>query len=308
MSDMGKILVVDDDRTLIRIVKTRLEAEKYKVFIASNGEEALRILDKKRPDLVILDIMMPGIDGFETCQRLRSKPAHRHLPVIMLTAKHNPSEKVKGLDMGAVDYMTKPYESDELLARIRAGLRARREYERIMKMVSRDALTGLYNRRSFDLRFAEEFSRAERYNREFSLVMLDIDHFKTVNDTYGHPTGDIVLKQVADLIQKNIRKSDIPYRYGGEEFVILALETDVAGVEICAERIRTSCEKFHFGKEKKPISITISLGFSYYQQDSASSPEDMLRKADSMLYQAKARGGNCVTSATLQKNNSAAAQ
>jgi diguanylate cyclase (GGDEF)-like protein len=302
---MDKILVVDDDITLIRLLKTRLEAEKYEVFTASNGEEALRILDKKGPDLIILDIMMPGIDGFETCRRIRLQSAHRHLPVIMLTAKHGPSEKVKGLDMGADDYMTKPYESDELLARIRAGLRARREYKRMMRMAERDALTGLYNRRSFDRRLAEEFSRAERYNRELSLVMLDIDHFKTVNDTYGHPMGDIVLKQVADLIQMHIRKSDISYRYGGEEFVILAPETDVAGVEICAERTRASCEKFHFGKGKKPISITISEGFSCYQRDSASSPEDLLCKADSALYQAKARGGNCVAAATPQGDNNA---
>jgi diguanylate cyclase (GGDEF)-like protein len=297
---MEKILVVDDDKILTKLVRTRLEAENYRVFVASNGEEALHVLEKKKPDLVLLDIMMPGIDGFETCERIRSQPAYRHLPVIMLTAKDHPSEKVKGLDIGADDYITKPYESDELLARIRAGLRARKEYDRMTKMVELDALTCLYNRRSFDQRLEEEFSRAERYNRELSLIMLDIDHFKTVNDTYGHQVGDIVLKQVADLIQKNVRKSDIPYRYGGEEFVILAPETDVAGVKTCAERIRASCERYRFGKGKKPILITISEGFSCYQLDSASSPEDLLHKADSALYQAKAAGGNCIA-ATPQR-------
>lgn len=196
---MEKILIVDDDVDIVEVVKVRLAAEGYEVLTASNGKEALRMLEKESPDLIILDVMMPEMDGFETCKRIKSQKDKGYLPIIMLTVSDRPDERVKGLDLGASDYITKPYEADEFMARIRAGLRAKREYDRILQMAEKDSLTGLYNRRSLDMRLSEEFSRAQRYTREFSLIMLDIDHFKAVNDTYGHQMGDAVLKQAADL-------------------------------------------------------------------------------------------------------------
>ena len=292
---MEKILIVDDDADIIEVVKVRLISEGYNVLVASNGKEALHMLEEETPDLIILDVMMPDMDGFETCKRIKSRKDKGYLPIIMLTVSDTPDEKVKGLDLGASDYITKPYEADEFMARIRAGLRAKREYDRILQMAEKDSLTGLYNRRSLDVRLSEEFSRAQRYTREFSIIMLDIDHFKAVNDTYGHQMGDVVLKQVADLIEKSLRKSDVPYRYGGEEFVILATETGIAGAKMCAERIRMSCHENSFGEEKQPVSIAMSGGISCYPQSSVENAEELLRKADSAMYEAKAAGGNCIS-------------
>ncbi len=291
---MERILIVDDNVEIVRAIKIRLEAENYDVLIASNGKEALDILEEESLDLVILDALMPDMDGFEVCRRLKSHRERAHLPVIMLTVLAKDSEKVKGLDIGANDYMTKPYESDELLARVRAGLRAKREYDRLLEMVQRDSLTGLYNRRSLDQRLREEFARAERYDREFSVIMMDIDGFKAVNDTYGHQTGDLVLAQVSALITKSLREGDIPHRYGGEEFLIIATETGIPGGKKCAERIRLSCEKEPFGKKEQAISVRISGGISCYPRETVSTPEDLLREADSALYKAKAAGGNCI--------------
>ncbi len=291
---MERILIVDDNVEITKAIKIRLEAENYDVFIASNGKEALDILEKESMDLVILDVLMPDMDGFEVCRRLKSRGERAHLPVIMLTVLAKDSEKVKGLDMGAHDYITKPYESDELLARVRAGLRAKREYDRVLRMAERDPLTGLYNRRSLDQRLREEFARAERYDREFSVIMMDIDNFKAVNDTHGHQTGDLVLAQVSELIAKGVRKGDIPHRYGGEEFLIIATETGIAGAKKCAERIRLLCEKESFGKEEQAISIRISAGIACYPLETVSTPEELLREADSVLYKAKAAGGNCI--------------
>ena len=292
---METILVVDDDQDLTEAIRIRLEAENYEVLIATNGKEALHMLEKGKFDLILLDVALPKMDGFEVCKQIQSRVGQGYLPIIMLTVRAQQDEKVKGLDMGAHDYVTKPYEIDELLARIRAGLRAKREYDRILQMAERDALTGLYNRHSLDQRLREEFARAKRYSRQFSLIMLDMDHFKKVNDTYGHQIGDIVLKQVADLITECARKSDIPHRYGGEEFVIMAPETGIEGIKNCADRIRVSCQERSFGKEEQPISITISGGISSYPRSPVSSAEELLREADSALYKAKAAGGNCIS-------------
>ncbi len=292
---MERILIVDDNVEITKAIKIRLEAENYDVLIACNGKEALDILAEESLDLVILDVLMPDMDGFEVCRRLKSGGERVHPPIIMLTVLAKDTEKVKGLDVGAHDYITKPYESDELLARVRAGLRAKREYDRVLKMAERDPLTGLYNRRSLNQRLREEFARAERYDREFSIIMMDIDNFKMVNDTYGHQTGDLVLAQVSDLIAKSLRKGDIPHRYGGEEFLIIATETGIAGAKKCAERIRLSCEKGSFGKEKQAISMKISAGIACYPRETVSTPEELLREADSALYKAKAAGGNCIS-------------
>lgn len=292
---MNKILIADDNLDLSEAIRVRLEAENYKVFIACDGKQAIDIAEKEKPDLIILDVLMPAVDGFEVCKRIKSDREKGYLPIIMLTVRDQHEEKVKGLDLGAHDYITKPYETDELLARIRSGLRAKKEFDTLLKMVERDDLTGLYNRRSLDRRLKQEFARAQRYTRELSLIMLDIDRFKAVNDTYGHQMGDTVLKQIVGLIESAARRADIPHRYGGEEFVVVAPETGVSGAKKCAERIRLSCQAKSFGKKGEPISLTISGGVSSYPWSTASTPEELLREADAALYKAKAAGGNAIS-------------
>lgn len=277
-----KILIVDDDENIRRAVRIALEAAgDYAVDEAGDGESALEHLDKALPDLVLLDLMLPRLSGKEVCRRLRALRGAEHIYVIMLTAMGDVSDRVEGLDTGADDYVVKPFHVSELLARVRRGLRTAAE----RRLAEIDFLTGLPNRRALEAALVREAEAASRYGRMLALLMVDVDHFKRVNDTYGHDAGDAVLKELAVVLREQSRQSDTPARWGGEEFALLLSDTDMANASHVAERLRQAVAERAF-----PIagSQTVSIGVAGFGGEVAT----MIVRADEALYRAKRAGRN----------------
>ncbi len=276
-----KILIVDDQQSVRVLLRRYLEKIDCEVVEAKSGEEALKKVEaeNERLSLILLDVMMPGIDGFEVCKKIRENPTLSSVYIIMLTAKTESKSKVNGLDSGADDYITKPFNREELQARIRTGLRTAEEKRGAIK----DALTQLYNRHFLNTWISQEVERAKRYKHPLSMVMLDLDHFKKVNDTFGHDAGDVVLVELAGILRDHCRKTDLPVRWGGEEFVLLLPETDMKGAKKLAEKIRIAVKGHEFTKAG---SLTASLGVAAF----SGSKEDLLKRVDQALYQAKGSG------------------
>lgn len=280
---MYSILVVDDDPMIRKTVKRHLKKANYKVIEAGNGKEALAMIEENTPNLVLLDVMMPEMNGFEVCRTLRQDFRNKSIYIIILSAKGKTEEKVQGLEFGADDYVTKPFDPKELMARINTGLRSMED----KKQASVDTLTGLYNRYFFNNFFSQEMERASRYNLPFSLILIDLDFFKKVNDTYGHDVGDQVLQQASEIFNLAIRGIDIAARWGGEEFILLLPQTDSEGAVLIAERIRITMENHDFPGVGKQ---TASFGVATYK-----SPEiDIFKQVDKALYEAKETGRNKV--------------
>jgi two-component system cell cycle response regulator len=269
------VLLVDDSPSQRAVIAHRLEKAGYLVATATDGLECLQVLAELRPDIVLLDVVMPGIDGWETLDRLRLVSG---VPVIMLTARAEDIDRVRGLRAGADDYLGKPFQQEELEARIDAVLR-RSELGR------RDALTGLPNRRTFDEHLDSMFAPERATGQPFALVLFDIDHFKQVNDTRGHPAGDQVLRDVATIAQRRMRGGEQIFRIGGEEFAIVIGGDRNAGV-IVAERVRVAVEA-------EPDLPSLSAGVAAFPQD-AHTRERLFQQADLALYAAKQGGRNTV--------------
>ncbi|MBN1558685.1 PleD family two-component system response regulator [candidate division KSB1 bacterium] len=307
-----KILVVDDIPVNIQLLQAFLATEKYKTYIARNGVEALKQAEAVEPDLILLDVMMPKMNGFETCKLLKKSEKARYTPIIMVTALNEIESKIQGIEAGADDFISKPFNKLELLARVKSLLRVKtlhdqlqdkivqleRAKERLRELAVTDGLTGLKNYRHFKDVFSLEIKRAERHKSPLSLIMFDIDYFKNYNDTHGHLAGDRVLQDIAILVLKNIRKIDLAARYGGEEFALILPNTDIKNSRIVAEKIRKLVEDYHFPfQESQPDgSITISVGVSSYPS-CGKSFEELVACADKRLYLAKARGKNIVVDA-----------
>jgi diguanylate cyclase (GGDEF)-like protein len=301
----GRILVVDDVPANVRLITVFLESAGYEVLSAASGEQALRRLREQRPDLILLDVMMPGLDGFETCRRAKSDPATRHVPVILVTSLNAIEDKIRGQESGADDFVSKPLDRAELLLRVKSLLRIRslhRELEeriveleetrnRLARLARTDDLTSLYNRRFFEEAIARELCRAQRYRREFSIVMLDIDRFKQFNDAHGHQTGDVLLQQLASLFTRQIRGNDLAVRYGGDEFALILPETSKPRAGIVADRLRKRIAEHGFlDGEARPIGqVTVSMGIATYPEDS-SEGQPLVEAADRRLYLAKRCG------------------
>lgn len=280
---MAKILIVDDNDEIRDVLKLHLSLEGHEILEAENGRAGVDMVGTHGPDLIILDVMMPEMDGFEACRHIHSKPSSAAVYIIMLSAKDQIGDKVSGLDTGADAYLTKPFEPEELKAQVRAGLRTVEDRRRAMY----DGLTGLFNRRAFDDLLRRELASVERYGRSLSLVMIDLDHFKAVNDTHGHDAGDAALKDFAELMRAACRPSDLPCRVGGEEFAWLLLETDLDGGAMAAERLRNAIESHTFPGVG---SLTASLGVTVTQ--GAENAETFCKRADAALYRAKEAGRN----------------
>lgn len=294
------ILAVDDDQDNLTLLEEVLRHDGFRVETASSGEEALARLKTISPDLVLLDINMTGIDGYETLAEIRKR--EDYTSVIFVSARSETEEIARGLDAGADDYICKPYDPVELLARVRSQLRIQdlterlaHANERLQKLVDIDDLTGLYNMRSIYEKIDGEIRRAQRFDRSVGVIMLDMDFFKSVNDTNDHLFGSFVLSEVGKLIRDNMRQIDFAARYGGDEFLIVLSETTPAGAESVAERIRSLIEQKLFESPTSAMKLTASLGLAVISPASqAMDARSLVRLADHALYEAKRTGKNRV--------------
>jgi len=304
------ILIVDDDRLAVRVLRDELAQGPYRFLEAHDGAGALTAVRDGNPDLVLMDVEMPGLGGVEVCRILKGNQGQfGFVPVILMTAR-GPSGKVEGLELGADDYLVKPIEPAELRARVKSMLRlkhsndrlqeANRQLEqlnaRLEELSQTDALTGLHNRYFFDQRIEHELARARRYGSPLAVVMMDIDHFKQVNDGHGHPFGDLVLRGVAQTLKRCLRNVDTLARYGGEELVAVLPETPRPEGIAVAERLRQAVEAERFESAGRRVPVTISLGVAVGPRPLVESPHELLKLADAALYRAKESGRNQVCS------------
>ncbi|MCP4648983.1 MAG: diguanylate cyclase [PVC group bacterium] len=288
----SKIIVIEDTQEDFESLKKTLPLEEYTLLHAPNGYKGIELIEEEMPDLVILDLVLPDVDGFEVCKRIRQDERFISLPILFYTSSGNLDNKLIGLAVGGSDFLIKGSDSREVNIRIRNLLRSKKMFDDVVKLSVVDALTHVYNRRYFQHRLADELERGRRYNREFCCIIMDIDNFKGINDTYGHPVGDLVLKRIGSLLRRNIRSADVLCRYGGDEFGLLLPETTSHGAFITAERIRTLLEKKDLGKPDNEIKTTLSLGISSLVEGGALGTDELVTQADVALYKAKQEGRN----------------
>jgi diguanylate cyclase (GGDEF)-like protein len=293
-----RVLAVDDSELMHRLLRSRLQLEQVEIHCALTGEEGLRMAAELQPEVVLLDIDLDGIDGFEVLQRLKENPRTRDIAVIFISASCETMDRVRCLDLGAIDFIPKPFEMAELKARVRSAIRIQQLLRMLAQRAQLDGLTALWNRAYFDQRLAAEFAEARRHARPLSLILCDIDHFKGVNDRFGHPFGDEVLALFATILSGG-RASDVPCRYGGEEFGVILPATSLIEAVDVAERFRRAFEE-HQWRRHPELVLTASFGVSDITMlDSSGQPSDMLAKADAALYAAKRAGRNRVSSTPL---------
>ena len=295
------ILIVDDNPTNIQILNEILSPS-YTIFFATNGLDALGIADKEKPDLILLDIMMPEMDGYEVCRRLKENPQVREIPVIFVTAMAEVEDETKGLELGAVDYITKPVSAPIVKARVKNHLELKQQRDFLGNMSTIDGLTGIANRRRFDGLLQQEWARASRHKTVLSLLLVDIDYFKQFNDHYGHLAGDDCLKQVAQKLAVNLlRPADAVCRYGGEEFACILPNTDYVGAKTFAERLCKSIAgvQIQHSFSKVERVVTVSIGVASVVLPGTSKPSDLINSADTALYEAKRTGRNKVAAKEL---------
>jgi diguanylate cyclase (GGDEF)-like protein len=254
-----QILVIDDTKQIHSLVTAILEKEPATVHSALDAVNGLRLAESLRPDLILLDVQMPGTDGYETCRKLKADPNLFNIPVIFLTALSTTEEKVRGLEMGAVDYITKPFSPSELLARVRASLRTSRAIRMLEEHALIDFLTGLGNRQMFKQRLAAEVSLRVRTKKPLACVVIDVDNFQGINDSQGHPFADSVLKSIAQVIEQSLRVEDVPCRLGGDAFVIIAPNTDTLDATQLADRIYRDVNKLTFTNNDQTIDVKCSV-------------------------------------------------
>jgi diguanylate cyclase (GGDEF)-like protein len=301
------ILVVDDVSRNLQIIAEILEKVGYEITFASSGQQALERVEIIQPDLILLDLMMPQMNGLEVCEKLKSEPKFSEIPIIFLTASSEQEHLLHAFEKGAVDYVTKPFKTLELLARVRTHLELKYSREQLKKLLQQqkelakelerlaytDLLTGIWNRRHLCTLAERELNRAERYNLPLALLIIDIDYFKQVNDTYGHLVGDEVLTAIAQTVQNFLRKVDIFGRFGGEEFLVFLPDTEIRGAVIVAERLRESIAKATILITRQNILVSVSIGVASYKSGDKTI-DAMIQRADTALYQAKNQGRNRV--------------
>lgn len=303
-----RILVVDDHPDNVELLRARLESRGYEVAGATGGEEALRMVKDNPPDLMLLDWMMPKVDGMEVVRRLKADKSLPFIPVIMQTALDSTEHKVEGLDAGADDYITKPINFPELDARVKSLLRIKKLQEelssrekeleemnqRLLRISQTDALTEIPNRRSLEEKLGEMWAHSQRLHEPLSVVMCDVDKFKSVNDTYGHQVGDIVLKDFAKLLKESAREIDRVGRFGGEEFLLLLPGTPLESAVSFADRLRELTKAHTFSFEGGTLLRTVSCGVAAWPHPDIRDEDSLLKAADDALYVAKESGRNKV--------------
>ena len=295
------VLAIDDSELIHRLLQTRLQGERLELHNATSSADGLKKAIALNPDVILLDIAMDGMNGFELLEKLKEDPRTRNIAVIFISATSEAMDRVKGLDMGAIDFISKPFDAFELKARVRSALRTQHLVKMLEQKAQIDGLTGLWNRRYFDQRMIQEISEAKRYSRPLSLVLCDIDRFKRLNDQFGHPFGDFVLDRVAQKLSGG-RTSDIACRYGGEEFGLILPSTNIQQGHEVAERLRIEIESILWSN-KPDLVVTASFGICDTENvGEEATPEALLEMTDSALYKAKQAGRNRVESA-CKKNN-----
>lgn len=297
----GTILVADDSMVVRAVLRRQLEADGHTVIEAVDGEEAITACREYCPDVVLLDVEMPVLDGHATLERLKADPDLKDIPVVFLTGRVDTADVVTGLRLGAHDYLRKPFEANELMARVSAALRTKELQDELRRRnaeldrVSRiDMLTNIYNRRHLDEHLRRAISGARRHGRTVGVLLVDIDHFKDVNDQYGHLAGDAVLKEVAARLQGAMRTEDALGRWGGEEFIAVLTDTPGESIGVLAERMRQAIASTPFVLENGTrIRVTVSIGHTAGTEDA----EVLVHRSDDALYVAKEAGRNQVAAA-----------
>ena len=316
----ANILIVDDVPTNLQVLAQTLKTSGFQVWLATDGRNALTQIAHEQPDLILLDIQMPDLDGFEVCQRLQNDPLTCEIPIIFMTAHGSAVNKVKGLSLGGVDYITKPFHDEEVLARVKVHLRLRslrealeREIEQrkqteaqlaqanemLRRLANLDALTQVANRYCFDDQLKQIWLRLQREQNALSLILCDVDYFKDFNDHYGHQSGDDCLHQIAQAIRKGTKRpADVVARYGGEEFAVILPSTTLEGAQqVCAD-MRVHIEQLqipHIASQVDSV-VTVSFGIVNTVPTPEVTPELLIQAADKALYQAKSQGRNTTVS------------
>ena len=289
-----KVLAIDDNQTNLVLLNAHLKNMDIEALLADNAETGIQVAIEQQPDLILLDIMMPGIDGHETCRRLKADIRTSSIPIIFVSAKREAEDKVAGLKLGATDYITKPFNKGELQARVGIVLQMTELQERLLLLANTDELTGLANRRHFLDILDREILQAKIRGSSLAVMMFDVDHFKNINDNYGHVVGDKILQQLSAVLNNNIYPLDIAARYGGEEFIAIMPSMPANVAESRANKLRLAIDNNNWDVNGKQISITCSVGVAVFRGDDSSDPYDIIKRADEALYAAKERGRNCV--------------
>ena len=297
-SNSGKprVLVIDDTPANLMALGAGLSAD-YEVQIATSGEAGLALAEAHRPDLILLDIMMPDLDGYTVCRRLKDNPLTQPIPVIFVSALNDPRDQEKGFALGAADYIIKPFLLPLVLARVRVHVSLKLKSELLENLAFIDGLTDVPNRRALNERLAEELARCKRQQSALAVLMLDIDCFKALNDSSGHAAGDACLRRLGQALRQSLnRPGDFVGRYGGEEFCVILPDVDAAGTLALAEKLRVNLAALRIFHPASPIAdhVTVSIGCVCRQPDPHTQADDLLREADQALYRAKAGGRNRV--------------
>ncbi len=286
------LLIVDDQPVILQSLYA-IFADDYEVFVASNGQQALACCAVQLPDLILLDVSMPGMDGYETCQRLQATPLTADIPVIFVTASNQHDDETRGLEAGAVDFISKPVNPSVVRARVRTHIKLKLQSDTLRRLSLTDGLTGVANRRQFDEALLKEWRRCSRSHLPLTLIFIDVDYFKRYNDCYGHQLGDDCLKAVAKALKQGLKRpADLLARYGGEEFVCLLPETPLDGAWQTATSLEAAVRALalpHALSDAAPV-LTISLGVAAAEPAEGEDPATLIDAADKLLYQAKAAG------------------
>ncbi len=288
-----RILVIEDEELDFQVLKDILQPEGFLVFHAKSGVEGLMMVEKISPDVLVLDLVLPDIDGFEVCRRVRQDERRLGMPVLFLSSSANLDNKLLGLQLGASDFLMKGCDPREIVFRIKNLLQHKRLFDEVFRQSVVDGLTHSYNRRFFQHRLIDEFERGRRYKRSFCCAIIDVDNFKEINDHYGHPVGDVVLKHVARSLRRNCRTTDIVCRYGGDEFGVLLPETSIEGAYVITERFREVIANKSISVGGEKFNITVSCGISSVNSGTrALDVDELVTQADVALYTSKRQGRN----------------
>ena len=298
------LLIVDDSPTIRKAIKDAVTANGMfsTILEANDGMEALKLFSSNKIYFIVTDVMMPRLDGYKFISTIKNSELGRDIPVIMLSASRKEFvDKLKGFNIGASDYLVKPFDGSELLARINVFLKIQELQNELKKknalleqLSITDTLTGLYNRRYFYDHIGTHSAKVKRHPAHFGCLMVDIDHFKSINDTYGHDVGDKVLKRVSGIMTREMRSGEVLARFGGEEFIVCLCEANEKEAIVVAERMRKAVEDAHLTEDDNPVKLTISIGVVIYPQQGLENSDNVIKAADEALYHAKETGRNKV--------------